>query len=154
MMLYSCQQLVCLFLYEMILDLQNISQNMELLVPFWFYCLYFFFFMKWFQIGGEFLIQANTQKRQKLQEDGNLAVFEHVEVCWWFKIQFNSKLVILLVFLSISTFVFACFLRSKYFLSWTFDLIVQLTYEIMRPIYLWYSHGTDYYVSLLNAPQQ
>ncbi|XP_044505790.1 serine/threonine-protein kinase TOUSLED-like isoform X3 [Mangifera indica] len=30
-------------------------------------------------IGGEFLIQANTQKRQKLQEDGNLAVFEHVE---------------------------------------------------------------------------
>ncbi|KAK7372638.1 hypothetical protein VNO80_06025 [Phaseolus coccineus] len=30
--------------------------------------------------GGAFLIQANTQKRQKLQEDGNASVFEHVEV--------------------------------------------------------------------------
>ncbi|KAL2316969.1 hypothetical protein Fmac_030845 [Flemingia macrophylla] len=31
--------------------------------------------------GGEFLIQANTQKRQKLHEDGSAAsVFEHVEV--------------------------------------------------------------------------
>ncbi|KAM1807376.1 hypothetical protein ACFX11_030400 [Malus domestica] len=29
--------------------------------------------------GGEFLIQANTQKRQKLQEDGNSTVLEHVE---------------------------------------------------------------------------
>ncbi|KAJ0083232.1 hypothetical protein Patl1_30277 [Pistacia atlantica] len=29
-------------------------------------------------IGGEFLIQANTQKRQKLQEDENSAVFERV----------------------------------------------------------------------------
>lgn len=31
------------------------------------------------QNGGDFLIQANTQKRQKLQEDDS-AVFEHVEV--------------------------------------------------------------------------
>ncbi|KAK7385848.1 hypothetical protein VNO78_31764 [Psophocarpus tetragonolobus] len=30
--------------------------------------------------GGEFLIQANTQKRQKLQEDSSPSVFEHVEV--------------------------------------------------------------------------
>ncbi|CAJ1971161.1 unnamed protein product [Sphenostylis stenocarpa] len=30
--------------------------------------------------GGAFLIQANTQKRQKLQEDGNTSVFERVEV--------------------------------------------------------------------------
>ncbi|KAL6211589.1 hypothetical protein ACLB2K_016813 [Fragaria x ananassa] len=31
--------------------------------------------------GGEFLIQANTQKRQKLQEDGtSTTVFDHVEV--------------------------------------------------------------------------
>ncbi|KAL9316115.1 hypothetical protein ACSQ67_017116 [Phaseolus vulgaris] len=30
--------------------------------------------------GGAFLIQANTQKRQKLQEDGNASVFERVEV--------------------------------------------------------------------------
>ncbi|KAA3485836.1 serine/threonine-protein kinase TOUSLED-like [Gossypium australe] len=30
--------------------------------------------------GGEFLIQANTSKRQKIQGDGNLPVFEHVEV--------------------------------------------------------------------------
>ncbi|ONI01627.1 hypothetical protein PRUPE_6G149600 [Prunus persica] len=29
--------------------------------------------------GGEFLIQANTQKRQKLQEDGNSTVLEHAE---------------------------------------------------------------------------
>ncbi|XP_012464195.1 serine/threonine-protein kinase TOUSLED [Gossypium raimondii] len=29
--------------------------------------------------GGEFLIQANTLKRQKIQGDGNLPVFEHVE---------------------------------------------------------------------------
>ncbi|KAB1996816.1 hypothetical protein ES319_D13G257500v1 [Gossypium barbadense] len=29
--------------------------------------------------GGEFLIQANTSKRQKIQGDGNLPVFEHVE---------------------------------------------------------------------------
>ncbi|KAB2615206.1 serine/threonine-protein kinase TOUSLED-like [Pyrus ussuriensis x Pyrus communis] len=29
--------------------------------------------------GGEFLIQANTQKRQKLQEDGSSTVLEHVE---------------------------------------------------------------------------
>ncbi|XP_070664079.1 serine/threonine-protein kinase TOUSLED-like isoform X4 [Malus domestica] len=29
--------------------------------------------------GEEFLIQANTQKRQKLQEDGNSTVLEHVE---------------------------------------------------------------------------
>ncbi|KAM1040821.1 hypothetical protein TB1_029417 [Malus domestica] len=29
--------------------------------------------------GGEFLIQANTQKRQKLQEVGNSTVLEHVE---------------------------------------------------------------------------
>ncbi len=32
------------------------------------------------QNGGEFLIQANTQKRQKLQEDDSSTVFEHVEV--------------------------------------------------------------------------
>ncbi|KAH1211697.1 Serine/threonine-protein kinase TOUSLED [Glycine max] len=30
--------------------------------------------------GGEFLIQANTQKRQKFQEDGSASVFERVEV--------------------------------------------------------------------------
>ncbi|KAK4279196.1 hypothetical protein QN277_016941 [Acacia crassicarpa] len=30
--------------------------------------------------GGEFLIQANTQKRQKLQEDDHSKIFEHVEV--------------------------------------------------------------------------
>ncbi|KAH1263479.1 Serine/threonine-protein kinase TOUSLED [Glycine max] len=30
--------------------------------------------------GGKFLIQANTQKRQKLQEDGSASVFECVEV--------------------------------------------------------------------------
>ncbi|BAT80950.1 hypothetical protein VIGAN_03058000 [Vigna angularis var. angularis] len=30
--------------------------------------------------GGAFLIQANTSKRQKLQEDGNTSVFESVEV--------------------------------------------------------------------------
>ncbi|MED6158308.1 hypothetical protein PIB30_031610 [Stylosanthes scabra] len=30
--------------------------------------------------GDEFLIQANTQKRQKLQEDDNSNVFEHLEV--------------------------------------------------------------------------
>ncbi|XP_048324196.1 serine/threonine-protein kinase TOUSLED isoform X1 [Ziziphus jujuba] len=29
--------------------------------------------------GEEFLIQANTQKRQKLQEDGSATVFDHVE---------------------------------------------------------------------------
>ncbi|KAK4279200.1 hypothetical protein QN277_016941 [Acacia crassicarpa] len=29
--------------------------------------------------GGEFLIQANTQKRQKLQEDDHSKIFEHVE---------------------------------------------------------------------------
>ncbi|CAK7329227.1 unnamed protein product [Dovyalis caffra] len=29
--------------------------------------------------GGEFLIQANTQKRQRLQENDNSAVFEHLE---------------------------------------------------------------------------
>lgn len=33
-----------------------------------------------FQNGGAFLIQANTSKRQKLQEDGNTSVFESVEV--------------------------------------------------------------------------
>ena len=33
------------------------------------------------QNGGGFLIQANTQKRQKLQEDDNSNVFERVEVC-------------------------------------------------------------------------
>jgi hypothetical protein len=33
------------------------------------------------QNGGGFLIQANTQKRQKLQEDDNSTVFECVEVC-------------------------------------------------------------------------
>lgn len=31
-------------------------------------------------IGGEFLIQANTQKRQKVKEDDNSTVFERVEV--------------------------------------------------------------------------
>ncbi|XP_020212338.1 serine/threonine-protein kinase TOUSLED isoform X2 [Cajanus cajan] len=30
--------------------------------------------------GGEFLIQANTQKRQRLHEDGSASVLEHVEV--------------------------------------------------------------------------
>ncbi|XP_048233945.1 serine/threonine-protein kinase TOUSLED isoform X2 [Ricinus communis] len=29
--------------------------------------------------GGEFLIQANTQKRQRIQEDDNSSVFEHLE---------------------------------------------------------------------------
>lgn len=39
------------------------------------------FFVFLFQNGEEFLIQANTQKRQKLQEDGSAAsVFECVEV--------------------------------------------------------------------------
>ncbi|KAF7831596.1 serine/threonine-protein kinase TOUSLED isoform X1 [Senna tora] len=32
------------------------------------------------QNGGEFLIQANTQKRQKLQENDKSNIFEHVEV--------------------------------------------------------------------------
>ncbi|KAJ9189120.1 hypothetical protein P3X46_000451 [Hevea brasiliensis] len=30
--------------------------------------------------GGEFLIQANTQKRQRIQEDNNSSVFEHLEM--------------------------------------------------------------------------
>lgn len=32
------------------------------------------------QNGGEFLIQANAQKGQKLQEDNTSTVYEHVEV--------------------------------------------------------------------------
>lgn len=32
------------------------------------------------QNGGEFLILANTQKRQKIKEDDDSNVFEHVEV--------------------------------------------------------------------------
>lgn len=35
-----------------------------------------------FQNGGEFLIQANTRKRLKIQDDVNADVFERVEVCF------------------------------------------------------------------------
>lgn len=41
--------------------------------------------------GGEFLIQANTQKRQKLQEDDSSTVFEHVENGGEFLIQANTQ---------------------------------------------------------------
>lgn len=37
-----------------------------------------------FQNGGEFLILANTQKRQRIQEDNNSSAFEHLEVDFCF----------------------------------------------------------------------
>ena len=37
-------------------------------------------FPSFMQNGGGFLIQANTQKRRRLQENDNSAVFEHLEV--------------------------------------------------------------------------
>lgn len=40
-----------------------------------------------YQNGGEFLIQANTQKRQKLQHDDHLKTFEHAEVGFYLMTQ-------------------------------------------------------------------
>lgn len=62
----------------------------------WIYYYSYVFFFSVFdgivlcQNGGEFLILANTQKRQKIQEDDDSNVFERVEVgscfdelIWW-----------------------------------------------------------------------
>lgn len=56
------------------------------------------FSVLWCKNGGEFLIQANTLKRQKVQGDDNSPVFEHVDVgvwfvswtLWWFEIAYWS----------------------------------------------------------------